>query len=176
MHNAIKGSIEVLDGLIRFIDAIDDEHYRKSPKPLFDSSLGQHLRHILDIYQALMRPSASVSVDYDVRRRNIPLERERNLGLIELQQVRHWLSNLNCDDFSQPIRMNTEVCMLEQHSVEFVSSYGRELCFASSHVTHHLALMIAIAKCLGLSVPEDAGIAPATASYLRNQEKVACVR
>ena len=77
-------------------------------------------------------------------------------------------------DMSRSVSISTEVAISEQHSAIFQTSFGRELFFASNHTIHHLALMVTLAKVLGCQVSNDYGVAPATATYIREQEKQSC--
>lgn len=168
MHKMILGSIEVLHELVQFIQQLNDDQYNRVPEPLFASPIGHHVRHILDIYQGLMNPKHSV-IDYDLRRRGADIETKRSAALKELVVIENWLLGLNENSFDGLQIIKTEVCLSQQESEQFTSTLGRELCFASSHATHHIALLVAIAKSLDVQMPEKFGIAPATATYLRQQ-------
>lgn len=176
MQKVIDSSIEVFDQLSNFIESIDDQTYQQYSRPLFDSSIGQHLRHILDIYQALIRNKQDNIIDYDIRLRGIPLETDRCDALTTLKAVREWLTELTPDDMRRSISISTEVAISEQHSALFQTSFGRELFFASNHTIHHLALMVTLAKVLGCQVSNGYGVAPATATFIREQNKQPCVR
>lgn len=170
MQKVIDSSLEVFDQLISFIDSIDDDIYQTHSRPLFDSNIGQHLRHILDIYQALIRNKQDTIIDYDIRLRGIPLESNRRDAIITLNTIRQWLTQLTPDDMNRSVSISTEVAISEQHSAIFQTSFGRELFFASNHTIHHLALMVTLAKVLGWRGINEYGVAPATATYLREQE------
>lgn len=176
MQKVINSSIEVFDQLANFIGSIDNDIYRQHSRPLFDSSIGEHLRHILDIYQALIRNKQDDIIDYDIRLRGIPLETDRQDAMTTLTIVREWLMQLTPHDMSRSVSISTEVAISEQHSALFQTSFGRELFFASNHTIHHLALMVTLAKVLGCQVNNDYGVAPATATYIRQQEKQSCAR
>ena len=169
MHKVILGSIEVLHQLVQFIQQLDDESYSCSPQPLFDSPIGNHVRHILDIYQALMQDQHSL-IDYDQRRRGADVESKRVAALKELIIIENWLMALDSSEFETVKIVKTEVCVSQQNSEKFTSTLGRELCFASSHATHHLALLVAIAKSMNIKINGQLGIAPATATFLRKQQ------
>lgn len=171
MNKIISGSIESLEQMIDFITGLSDEAYKKAPKPLFNSSIGQHLRHILDVYMALMNSDNITEINYDIRRRGLDLETVRSEGLRELNLIHKWLSALNPDVLTLPISIRSEVSVCSEQSAQMASSMGRELCFASSHLTHHLALMAAIAKFLGHEVNDEFGVAPTTATFLRSQQQ-----
>ena len=167
MNNTITGSIESIDQLIDFIDSLTDADYQYRAQPWFDNAIGQHLRHVVDLYQALINQHTNTVVDYDVRRRGASVEKCRTTGLKELNEIRLWLQNLPAERIEQSVTISTEVAITSQQIEVFQSSFGRELCFASSHLTHHLAMMVIIAKLAGKAVESALGLAPATASFLR---------
>lgn len=171
MHKVILGSIEVLHELVQFIQQLDDDSYSCSPQPLFDSPIGNHVRHILDIYQALMQSEHNF-IDYDLRRRGADVETKRSAALKELVEIENWLLALDQAQFETVKIVKTEVCLSQQDSEKFTSTFSRELCFASSHATHHLALLMAIAKSLNIRINGQLGLAPATASFLRKQKEL----
>jgi len=169
LNTIVKGNIESLDQMISFIDSLSDTEYQHTAKPWFDSSIGQHLRHILDLFLALMN-NVEAEVNYDIRRRGAPVESSRQIGLKELNDIRCWAASLNDEMVSKEIIVHTETGLSSQQTDAFKSSFGRELCFASSHLVHHLAIMAAIAKISGKEVDAKLGLAPATATYVREQE------
>lgn len=168
MDKMISSTVNILDQLQDFINSIDAETYQTSHKPMFDSSIGQHLRHILDLFQALIQNSDASVINYDIRQRGIPLETVQQEGIVALDRVRQWLTGLTAADLQRQVTILTEVDIDEQFSVQLNSSFGRELAFASTHAIHHLALMATIAKVLGCQVDAQYGTAPATATYLRS--------
>ncbi len=170
----MDGNLESIDQMITFVKTLSNEEYQFIASPWFDSSIGQHLRHILDLYLALMNQSNPQQINYDIRRRGAAVETEQAIGLVELADTRTWLMNISDDDLHQDAIVNTEVALSSQQTEAFKSSFGRELCFASSHLTHHLAIMAAIAKMAGKQVDPTLGLAPATATHTREQEQLKC--
>lgn len=168
MKKIIEGSLESLDQMISFIQKLDDKAYLYIAAPWFMSSIGQHLRHSMDLFLALQTFQDGF-IDYDVRRRGCGLETSRNVGLSELRLMRDWLENLTEGCLTQTIKVKTEVSLSTQASVTLDSSLARELGFTSSHLVHHLALMAVIAKMAGKEVDDSYGLAPATATYMRNE-------
>lgn len=180
MNRSIAGSLESLDQIMTFIEGLTTTEYQYIAAPLFDSSIGQHLRHIVDLYLALigstsaqkssLSPPDICNINYDVRRRGAGIETDKDTGLAELSNIRQWLTNVAEHDINKEALVRTEVSLTAQQSEVFRSSFGRELCFASSHLTHHLAIMAAIAKMAGKEVDPYLGLAPATATFTRKQE------
>jgi len=171
MIKVIKGSIESLEQVIDFIQGLSHEIYMQIPEPLSSSSIGQHLRHILDLFMALINTNDFQNINYDVRRRGLALETDKEEGIKELLMVCDWLKSLDTKILNIQTNISTEVSVYSEVTTTFPSTVGREICFVSAHLTHHLALMAAIARFLGQSVNTNLGVAPTTATFLRNQEQ-----
>ncbi len=172
MNGVIKGNLEVLDQAITFISGMPNDAYVFTCETLFTSTIGQHLRHVLDLYKAVMKASGSNplgTIDYDQRGRGLPLEYDRAAGLAELKVVRDWSATLTNAQLVRSCRISTEVCLSTTQPEQMDSNIGREICFVSSHLTHHLALMGVLAKLAGCQVNNNLGIAPATQTFLRAQ-------
>ncbi len=167
MHTIVQGDLEAIDQLAEFIVGLNDEDYNYSHGTVLSSTVGQHLRHILDLYLALINRNQGVA-DYDNRRRGAAVENCRQVGLQEIASVRQWLTELTDVQIASECVIQTEVMHSRCTSIQTASSLGRELCFVSSHLTHHLAIMAALAKLAGCSVSDSVGVAPATASYIRS--------
>ena len=168
LNNVVRGNLEVVDQLIEFVESLSEEDYRFNGSELFMSSIGQHLRHILDLYQVMVQPEQQGLVDYDVRRRGLALETEKAAGLQELKALRVWLEALPPESLMQEVQVKTEVLLSETCSVNLPSTFARELVFTASHLTHHLALMVTIAKVIGHKVDDAVGLAPATNTFVES--------
>ena len=94
MNKIIKGNLEAIDQLVDFLRDLTDDDYNYTHGTILSSSIGQHLRHILDLYHVLMASSQGELVDYDIRRRGAALEKDRGAGLKELAEVRQWITEL----------------------------------------------------------------------------------
>lgn len=168
MNNTTTASLEVVEQLITFISDMTKSEYQFIAKPLFTSTIGQHLRHIVDLYRAIQLGLDSRVINYDYRRRGALIETDRHEGIKELESLRSWLQTLDSTAFDMPVSINSEISLSQQTSETYISSLGRELNFASSHLIHHLAIMAAIAKSAGMNANPSLGTAPATATYNRN--------
>lgn len=187
--HVIRGNIEAIHQGIDLISALSDEQYVHIASPYVSSSIGAHFRHVVDMYNALMVKVAKESngqtagiVDYDIRRRGALIEERRDIAIEELQSLERWITQLvdnapeSCDlDTSvspkwQPILVKNEVTLSDSHSVIVESSLIRELIFVGSHAVHHYALIQVIAKLQGVVLSGSLGIAPATATFLREQD------
>lgn len=171
-RKVIKGNVEGLDQGIALLTAMTNEQYCMRAQPYITSSIGEHLRHILDLYYALNENIAVI--DYDVRRRGSLVESCRMTGLSELQQIKTWLLSLQPEVMNKAVLMSTEVSVIDTQVVQVETTLIRELIFVSTHAIHHYALMDASAKLCEVETPENMGLAPATLTALRNDQS--CVQ
>jgi hypothetical protein len=155
------------DYLNVLINKNSNEDYGKVFSPLFISSAGAHMRHIIDHYLALIAGLQSGKVDYDVRHRNAKLEQDPTLALEKLTQISCWLKSLSGSDLTRVLTLSTEISVHEQKVQSVPTSLARELFFTSSHAVHHYAMIAQIAQQQKMVLPSSFGIAPATATYLR---------
>lgn len=181
----LEGNIQAIDQGIALIDSLSDEQYNFIFSPYVKSTIGQHFRHVVDMFRAVI--SESLPIDYDTRRRGASVETVRGIAIEELLGVRIWMLDKITDMPNQTSYLNdnifiqSEVAINETRSVEIPSNRLRELVFASSHAVHHYALISVVAKLQGVSLDENLGVAPATATFLRNEsetndEKYSCAQ
>ncbi len=91
---SIKGAVEILNQGLEFLLAISDSDYLTRAKPHVTSSIGEHTRHTLDLFHALILKE-NATVDYNTRRRDHPVEFDRSIALKEIHYVINWLERLD---------------------------------------------------------------------------------
>jgi len=161
-----RANIDALQQVRTLLLQINDDDYTHC-NPLSSSAIGHHVRHALDHYWAVQQGLKDGLIHYDTRRRNSALESDRNLSLDLIEQCCEWLgSNL---DLQQPCRIVNEVGLYHTESVTITSSLQRELCYLLNHTIHHTAYMVLLARSFGINTPQNLGLAPSTATYLRQQ-------
>ena len=62
----IANNIEALSEGLALLEQISDGSYLANHEPLFQSTLGQHFRHLIEHYQCLMQQIASGELSYDL--------------------------------------------------------------------------------------------------------------
>ena len=169
-QSILKGNIEALNQGIRLLTVLSDEQYRHIPAPYVKSSIGEHFRHVADMFAAVCRAADEGIINYDRRRRGALVETQRQVALAEFEEVKAWMESLDNGAFeaNASVVIQTEITLEETESVRLKSSFLRELVFTSSHAVHHFALISVIAKLQGVDLVESFGVAPATATYLRS--------
>lgn len=171
LYNVCLGGRQALLEGSYLLEGLDDDQYVSCPMPLMQSSIGQHMRHVLDLWMALLpaiKDSSVGTVDYDLRRRGHAVESDRILALKELRLLVGELDVFRSSPYlGRDLIVVSEVGLNETLRAEVSSNLTRELVFVASHASHHYALMRVIAKSLGLELPADFGVAAATRSYMR---------
>jgi hypothetical protein len=145
------------------------DNYREVISPLFISSSGTHMRHIIDHYLALIAGLSQGLINYDVRHRGDKVELEPELAQAKLHQIAYWLQSLASTDLNKTMVLSTEISVTETKILSVPTSLARELIFAGSHAVHHYAMIAQISQQQKMDLPDSFGIAPATATYLRKE-------
>lgn len=169
----VCSNIEAIDQGLNLLQRLTDAQYTAVLSPYVSSSIGQHFRHIVDMFYAITQRTDPCLIDYNRRRRGAAIEASRAVAIEELNEVRDWMESFailpvqSGSDLLVDIR--SEVTLEATCSVVIGSTMLRELIFTSSHAVHHYALISVIAKLQGVALESTLGIAPATATFLREE-------
>lgn len=149
-HNrhALAQILEVLEGVPATV-------YCQPFAPV-DSSMGTHVRHVLEFYRLLVDGLQAPPVCYERRRRDPELETNPSRVRAEIEQLMAALDSLDSWPLHQPIAVN------HCGASGAMSSLLRELQFLLDHATHHLAMVNIIGRQAGVPLPAALGIAQAT--------------
>ena len=164
LRNATK---EVVEQLINLIEQCA-EHFDLTINER--STIGAHARHVIDHLHAIQNGLKDGQINYNIRSRGQAMETDPQQALVALNRFLAWLDEANLDDVAIPVV--TEVSISQQQSVQADSSLHRELAYVISHTVHHLAHATLLLKTIGIDTDPALGIAPATATHLREQSQV----
>ncbi|GAB3487360.1 hypothetical protein [Marinomonas epiphytica] len=170
VHATLKGCIDTLSQGQEFLEGITDQVYCYDARPFVDSTIGQHFRHLLDVFLSV-RQEIGV-VDYNTRRRGHEVEVNRLLAVQELQHAIDWLESCHDDAISIPVTVISEVSVSETQVCSMLSTLEREITFAALHANHHYAMAKVVVNLAGNHASQDHqgfGFAPSTLSYLKGQ-------
>ncbi|CED72412.1 hypothetical protein ACU5DF_20490 [Aliivibrio wodanis] len=163
----ISGCIDELQQGLQLLNNISDRDYTHLASPYVDSSIGEHFRHILDLFYAIRTAQDEEAINYNNRRRGHLIETNKELAIKELNSIIQWLNLLPQQYLTRSISLITEVCPYVTQSHAMKSSIEREITFASLHASHHYALMKVITRLLNINTISTFGYAPTTSSFLR---------
>jgi uncharacterized damage-inducible protein DinB len=142
---------------------VGDGAYTSESRIIRGGTLGKHLRHTLDHFEAALRAIGEHGevISYDDRRRDVPMETSRGAAIAALAHLRDQLVIAADEGMDKPVRVRV---MLDGDGREAVlsSTLGRELAFATHHAIHHQAMMKAIAAEFGVATDACFGLAPSS--------------
>jgi hypothetical protein len=161
-QSAFAALADLLQQTATVVSQLAPEEYTDSDVPGISGSIGGHVRHCLDHVRALELGIERGLVDYDARRRDVTLEREREAAVLALMAAASRLATLPGHALGRIIAVRSLVST-DGPVVEAVSSVGRELAFVVSHTVHHNAQIALLAHRIGSSrLPRRFGVAPST--------------
>jgi len=161
----IAGTQIITNQIQELLSKMDSETYKK-PLPTFNgSSIGQHVRHVIDFYLCLMRGCEGEVVDYDNRQRNPLIETDPRVAVEELKGIVEAVEAMNVHHI---VTVNSSFSTEEDEgNSQIPSSVGRELMYAYDHAIHHLAT-IKIGVTLNfpeIMIDKNLGVAPSTIKH-----------
>lgn len=167
----IASQLEIIEQGISYLESVTKDDYIAIISPNFISSAGSHMRHIIDHYQAIISDLDCKLIDYDVRERGSDFELSPRLAINKLNDIADWLNTLNEEKLNKLTMLATEVSVSNKNIQQVQTSVARELVFAGSHAVHHYAMIAQISFAQKNSQPQSFGLAPATATFLRQTNK-----
>lgn len=133
-----------------------------------NSSIGAHMRHILDRFHCFFTGLQNASVDYDDRKRDKAIENSVEAASFALASVARQVENLNLAEFTEKSLKIRESVYHQGPSIVIASTIERELMGLITHTIHHLAIIAIIAKSFGYTMDSDFGKAASTIVYERS--------
>lgn len=157
MINAIENNLQ---RGIKLLNSISDEQYSDTTSPPYHSSIGAHMRHILDVFSCIFNGLETRDVDFSKRERNVLAEQHTEVGIEYFNQVIEKLHNLNTEDFGMVINVTDDLGL---GKVTMKYTLESALCQAHSHAIHHFSSIGFLVNHLGLELPDnDFGYNPTT--------------
>ncbi|MFV5702523.1 DinB family protein [Flavobacterium sp. XS2P12] len=150
-----------LNELIDLLNQLSKKDYSNPCAELSNASIGEHTRHIIEMFQCLENQYDLGIVNYDKRERNVLIQTDMNYAIHHILEIKNNLEKENKNiDLQQ---------MIDGEEIRIQSNYYRELLYNLEHCIHHQALIkVAILKCENIMVDENFGVARSTIEY-RNQ-------
>ena len=165
MKNLAQLNIELLQSIETVLESISDQQYTESMEILSGSTIGQHIRHIIEFYQAITQATSSKKVNYDARARDLNIELSSNNAIDAINICIQKLSTINED---QAITMFGNYAQKDGEPTCIPSSVARELAYGMDHTIHHLAILKNGLLRQNIELSDNFGVAPSTIRY-RNE-------
>jgi len=157
MINAI---IHNLNRGVKLLNSINDDQYSDITIAPYYSSIGGHMRHVLDVFDCIFDGLENGEVDLAARKRNELAEQKTAFGLDYYTQIIDKLNSLENVDLDQIVSVQDDLGL---GVVTQNYTLGSALIQAHSHAIHHFASLGYLINQLGLELPDnDFGYNPTT--------------
>ena len=158
---------KVFAQLSESIMQLTDEQYAQPVAVLSNATIGEHVRHIVELFLCLENGYSSGIVNYDQRKRDRRYETDRNL-VIELMQLIY----KNLYKHNKDLLLETGNSGQNSEPIIISTNYYREIMYNLEHTVHHMALIrIALREIPALVLPESYGVASSTMKYRKSLEE-----
>lgn len=154
----IQQSVQTLEQLKIVLTQLPEGVYSKPCEVLSGSSIGQHTRHVVELFQCLLKSYETASLCYDDRERNKAIETNLDTAKEAIAEIQH-----NLDKPNKPITIKQD---FSGDEMTVASNYHREVMYNLEHTIHHKALIkVGIQSFCDLTLPEGFGVAPSTIAF-----------
>jgi len=154
----LKSIHHSLDELLYLLDQLSDEDYSKSCQALSNATIGEHTRHILEMFQCLENSYDLGILNYDNRERNNRIQTETEFAKQSIASIKMGLKKENKIIYLEQI--------IDGINLRIQSNYCRELLYNLEHCIHHQALIkVAVLQFENILVNENFGVARSTIEY-----------
>ena len=143
------------------VEQLDAKEYSQECRSLSGSTIGKHLRHVIELFQSLEKGYDAGIVNYEKRKRDPQIENDKDFALSLLHEIQ--------DNLGKPDKELNLESSYDDGSSEIITiktNYNRELVYNLEHTIHHMALIrIGINEVSKIRLPEDYGVASSTVKY-----------
>lgn len=143
------------------LNQLGSHEYSQPSKILFNATIGQHTRHIIELFLCLEKGYEQGVVNYEKRKRDHRIETNKELAIQLLKDIYHRLERPNVDMVLEAEDYEGEVT-----TVSMPTNYFRELAYNLEHTIHHMALIrVGINEVSSVVLPEEFGVAYSTIKH-----------
>lgn len=150
--------MDTLEQFKQVLLALPLDCYSKKCSLLSNASIGQHTRHVIELYLCLIQGYQTADVSYDRRKRDLRIEQDLSFALEQLSYIQSQLQKPN-----KSLKITYE---LAGETTCLDSNYYREVMYNLEHTIHHHALIkVGIEQISEQTLPASFGVAPSTIQY-----------
>ncbi len=154
----LKEAKNVLMQLVESINTLSFDEYTQKISLLSNSTIGEHSRHIIELFQQLLVGYENNTIDYDKRERNILIQQNIDFAI---ECTANIISSI--DKYNKGLMIKTLYNSTE-NLIE--TNYYRELMYNIEHCIHHQAIIkIALLYFGKTEFAENLGVAKSTIEY-----------
>ncbi len=154
----LQSSIQTIEQFKNVLTQLASNDYTNPCEVLSNATIGQHTRHIIELYQCLINGYGGAMVCYDKRQRNKKIEEDIGFAVLQLNHIQETLEKPNKEIQIVYELGDDEVCLK--------SNYFREVMYNLEHMIHHHALIkVGVIDMTTIQLSDSFGVAPSTIKY-----------
>lgn len=143
------------------LNQLSKEEYVQPSQILLNATIGQHVRHIIELFQCLENGYHTGVVNYEKRKRDYAIETNKVLAVELLKETYRHIEKPN----KEIILEADDYCDTEK-TVSIPSNYYREIAYNLEHTIHHMALIrVGVNEVSSVTLPVEFGVAYSTIKY-----------
>lgn len=140
---------------------LTNEQYCKRIDTLSGATIGQHVRHVVEMFVCLQDGYATGTVNYEKRKRDITIESSNEVAINLMHYI---ISSLFVENKELILEAGFDENSFELNQIP--TNYFREIAYNLEHTIHHMALIkIGINEVSDIALPEGYGVASSTIKY-----------
>lgn len=152
---------QTLFELQHLLNQISEDDYSKPIEYLSNASIGEHTRHIIELFQCAINAYEVGELNYDNRSRNLLIQTNPSFAIEKIDEICTTIEKENKDLILESVFFE-EVSRIQ-------TNYFREVIYNLEHCIHHQALIkVAVFQFEYLVINPNFGVAPSTIVF-RNQ-------
>ena len=141
------------------LQELNNNDFTKPIICLGNVTIGNHIRHIIELYIELEKGYENGIVNYDKRQRNYRIETDISFALEQLENISN---GINRNDKSLLLVSSFN----EDEMIETPTNYARELVYNLEHTVHHMALIrVGLFEISDIKLPTEFGVAASTIKH-----------
>ena len=151
MNLIIQSSLNTLSKSQIVLSNLTDKQLADVSVSPYYSSIGSHIRHILDFYDCIFNHIEN-HVDLTTRKRNLDVENCCDTAICYLNTIVEQVSNLSNADIAKEVMVTDDLGL---GRIEINYTFSSLLAQANSHTIHHYAIINYILDRLHITIPDD---------------------
>ena len=156
----IPAIVQNLNRGISLLNSINDDQYANNSTAPYYSSIGIHMRHILDVFNCIFEGIEKGQIDLTARQRNELAETKVAVGLDYFDRIIALLNEVREEDLDRLIEVRDDLGL---GLITANYTIAAALIQAHSHAIHHFASIGYIISQMGINLPDgDFGYNPTT--------------
>ena len=152
---------EARDVLLQLVDCINQlnlDEYTKKNNLLSNGTIGDHTRHIIELFEQLLSGYDTENINYDTRKRDIRIQENIDFATESIANI---ITRLDRNDKQLIL---TTLYFNQEMNID--TTYYRELMYNIEHCIHHQAIIkIALLYFGKTEIIENFGMAKSTIEY-----------